>query len=82
MEYLTHSLIEKSESIEIVQKIKAEKYAWQDGKKTAGSHAAKIKHNCQLDKKSKISMKKSINNVNVVIGIVAYKFSLGTYLRN
>ena len=31
------------------QKLKAEKSSWQDGKKTAGSQAAEIKHNNQLD---------------------------------
>ena len=55
MEYLTHSLFEKSDALEMVKKLKAEKYFWQDGKKTAGSHAAKIKQNFQLDKNSKIS---------------------------
>ncbi len=54
MEYLIHQLIEKSESLEIVEKLKAEKSNWQDGKRTAGSHAAKIKNNFQLDKNSKI----------------------------
>ena len=55
MEYLTHSLIDKSEALEITQKLKAENAAWQDGKRTAGSLAAKIKNNFQLDKSSKIS---------------------------
>ncbi len=55
MEYLTHSLIDNSEAIEIVKKLKAEKSSWQDGKKTAGSHAAKIKNNFQLDKRSRTS---------------------------
>jgi len=55
MEYLIHSLIEKSDALEIVQKLKDEKESWQDGKKTAGSLAAKIKNNFQLDKKSRIS---------------------------
>ena len=55
MEYLTHSLIDKSEAFEIVKKLKAEKSSWQDGKKTAGSHAAKIKNNFQLDKRSRTS---------------------------
>ena len=55
MEYLTHSLIDKSEALEITQKLKAENTAWQDGKRTAGSLAAKIKNNFQLDKSSKIS---------------------------
>ena len=56
MEYLTHSLIGKQEALEIVQKLKVEKASWQDGKRTAGSHAAGIKNNQQLDKKSKLSI--------------------------
>ena len=56
MEYITHSLIDESDSLDIVQKLKAEKSSWQDGKKTAGSHAAEIKNNFQLDKGSKISI--------------------------
>ena len=71
MEYLTHSLLEESDSIEIVQKLKDEESSWQDGKKTAGSHAAKIKSNFQLDRKSKLSLEiqdfiinKIISNLN------------------
>ena len=67
MEYLTHSLINKSEAIKIVQKLKEEKSAWQDGKKTAGSHAAKVKQNFQLDKKSKLSIELQDNIVNKII---------------
>ena len=55
MEYLTHSLIEKSEALEIVKKLKNKTSSWKDGKKTAGRLAAKIKYNFQLDKESKIS---------------------------
>ena len=32
MEYLTHSLIDESEALQIVNKLKAEKSSWQDGK--------------------------------------------------
>ena len=67
MEYLIHSLIEKSDALEIVQKLKSEKYSWQDGKKTAGSHAAKIKQNHQLDKLSKISKELQEHIVNKII---------------
>ena len=56
MEYLTHPLINKSEALQITQKLREESYSWQDGKKTAGSHAAKIKNNFQLDRNSKISI--------------------------
>jgi len=55
MEYLTHSLIDKSEALQITEKLKRENSLWEDGKKTAGSLAAKIKNNFQLDKNSKLS---------------------------
>tara|TARA_Y100001968_G_C19354632_1_gene716510 strand:+ start:179 stop:844 length:666 start_codon:yes stop_codon:yes gene_type:complete len=55
MEYLTHSLLNKSEALEIAQRLKEESSDWEDGKKTAGSHAVKIKNNFQLNKNSKLS---------------------------
>ena len=55
MEYLIHSLFSKSESDKIAQSLKSETSSWQDGKKTAGSLAAQIKNNFQLDKGSKVS---------------------------
>ena len=67
MEYLTHSLIGKSEALQIVKKLRAEKLSWQDGKKTAGSHAAEIKSNFQLDKNSKSSMELRDMIVNKII---------------
>ena len=67
MEYLTHSLLEESDAIKIVQKLKAEESSWQDGKKTAGSHAAKIKSNFQLDRKSKISLEIQDLIINKII---------------
>ena len=67
MEYLTHSLLKKSEALDIVKKLKAEKLSWQDGKKTAGSHAAKIKQNFQLDKNSEISIEIKDFVINKII---------------
>ena len=67
MEYLTHSLIDQSEALQIVNKIKSDKSSWQDGKKTAGSHAAKIKSNFQLDKNSNLSIKLSDIIVDKII---------------
>ena len=55
MEYLIHSLLDKSEALEINRRLKTETSNWQDGKKTAGRLAAKIKNNFQLDKGSKVS---------------------------
>ena len=67
MEYLTHSLLEESDAMEIVQKLKAEESSWKDGKKTAGSHAAKIKSNFQLDRNSKISLEIQDLIINKII---------------
>tara|TARA_B100000965_G_scaffold136699_1_gene113731 strand:+ start:297 stop:962 length:666 start_codon:yes stop_codon:yes gene_type:complete len=67
MEYLTHPLLERTDANEIIQKLKTEKSAWQDGKKTAGSQAAKLKQNFQLDKKSSISIEIQEIIINKVI---------------
>ena len=67
MEYLTHPLIDKKDAFQIVKTLKAEKSSWHDGKKTAGSHAAKIKNNFQLDKNSKKSIELRDIIVNKII---------------
>ena len=57
MNYLTHQLL-KSEELQILKtKLENENLPWEDGKKTAGSHASNIKNNLQLDKNSEISKK-------------------------
>ena len=67
MEYLTHSLIDQSEALQIIKKLNADKSFWQDGKRTAGAHAAKIKSNFQLDKNSKLSIELRDIIVNKII---------------
>tara|TARA_Y100001968_G_scaffold83219_1_gene74326 strand:- start:200 stop:865 length:666 start_codon:yes stop_codon:yes gene_type:complete len=67
MEYLTHSLIDKSDALQIVKKLKAEKSSWEDGKKTAGTYAAKIKNNFQLDKTSPLSIELKDTIINQII---------------
>ena len=67
MEYLIHPLVGYSDAIEIVKKLKDEKSSWQDGKKTAGSHAAKIKNNFQLDRTSTIAIELREIIVNKII---------------
>ena len=37
--------------------IKKQDQLWQDGKKTAGTHAAKVKNNLQIDKNTEVSRK-------------------------
>ena len=57
MNYLTHQLL-NTEEINFISK-ELEKYSqdWEDGKKTAGTYASKVKNNMQLNRESEISKK-------------------------
>ena len=55
MNYLTCPLL-NDEEIKIIQsKLNENNDQWEDGKKTAGSHAAQVKNNLQLSRNSEIS---------------------------
>ena len=57
MNYLTHKLLD-SEELEILRKnLEKESLLWEDGKLTAGKHAAKEKNNLQLRRDSDLSIK-------------------------
>ena len=57
MNYLTHELL-NSEELEILRKnFDKEELFWEDGKQTAGKHAAKVKKNLQLRRDSDLSIK-------------------------
>ena len=57
MNYLTCPLL-KDEEIKILKtNIDSNNNSWEDGKKTAGSFASKVKNNLQLDRNSSISKK-------------------------
>ncbi len=49
---LTQLLLDASESKNLLEQLLANKNSWLDGKKTAGSHAAGLKNNLQLDRNS------------------------------
>ena len=57
MNYLTHQLLNPQEIKLVKENIFQKNLPWEDGKKTAGNHAAKVKNNLQLDKSSNISRK-------------------------
>ena len=70
MNYLTHQLLNPEEINLLKKNLFLRDIPWEDGKKTAGNHAAKVKDNLQLDKNSNISKKyteliekKMLNNV-------------------
>ena len=57
MNYLTHQLLNPQEVNLIKENLILEDLPWEDGKKTAGKHAAKVKNNLQLDRSSNVSKK-------------------------
>ena len=70
MNYLTHQLLNPKEIELINAALNQPELPWEDGKKTAGNHAAKVKNNRQLDRGSLISKKyagiiekKILNNI-------------------
>ena len=57
MNYLTHQIL-NSDELEILKKnLEKEDLFWEDGKQTAGKHAADVKNNLQLKRDSNISKK-------------------------
>ena len=56
MNYLTHPLL-NFEELEILRKNLGKELFWEDGKQTAGKHAAKVKNNLQLRRDSDLSIK-------------------------
>ena len=57
MNYLTHQLLNPKELNLLKDNLFLKNLPWEDGKKTAGNHAAKVKNNLQLDRSSNISKK-------------------------
>ena len=55
MNYLTHQLLNPQEINLLKKNLTSQDISWEDGKKTAGNHAAKVKDNLQLDRSSNIS---------------------------
>ena len=57
MNYLNHQLLNFKELDLLQTNIEKKDLQWEDGKKTAGEHAAKLKNNLQLDRESETSKK-------------------------
>ena len=57
MNYLTSQLLIHEELETINKNLKNQKELWEDGKKTAGSYASKVKNNLQLNRNSELSKK-------------------------
>ena len=59
MNYLTQKLLNSDELKILKKNLDKEKLFWEDGKQTAGKHAAKVKNNLQLRRDSDLSIKLS-----------------------
>ena len=59
MNYLTSQLLIQEEIEALIKNLKKENAFWEDGKKTAGSHASIVKNNLQFNRESEISKKLS-----------------------
>ena len=57
MNYLTHQLLNTEETKFISTELEKYRQDWEDGKKTAGTYASKVKNNMQLNRESEISKK-------------------------
>ena len=57
MNYLTSQLLINEELETINKNLKIQEDLWEDGKKTAGSYASKVKNNLQLNRNSELSKK-------------------------
>ena len=59
MNFLTNQLLIQEEIEVLIKNLNKENTPWEDGKKTAGSHASMVKNNLQLNRESEISKKLS-----------------------
>ena len=59
MNYLTHQLLIQEEIKFLIKNLNKKNNNWEDGKKTAGSQASRVKSNLQLDRDSETSKKLS-----------------------
>ena len=59
MNYLTLQLLNEEEIEILIKTVNDQNNLWEDGKKTAGSHASKVKYNLQLNRNSEVSKKYS-----------------------
>ena len=67
MNYLTHQLLNPEELNFLKLNLDIKNLPWEDGKKTAGNHAKKVKNNLQLNRKADISRKLSMLIKNKIL---------------
>jgi len=82
MNYLTNQLLNSEELKIIRENLSKEELFWEDGKKTAGEHAAKVKNNLQLKRKSDTSKKLSLKIKQKILNNALVKsFTLAKHIH-
>ena len=82
MNYLTHQLLNAEEINSIVKELEQENQGWEDGKKTAGSHASIVKNNLQLKRKSDTSIKlSSLVKQKILNNALVKSFTLAKHIH-
>ena len=77
MNYLIHQLLKTEEINLIKKKLEKNTQDWEDGKKTAGSHASMVKNNLQLNRNSELSQKNTqLLNKKILSSQLIKSFSL------
>ena len=77
MNYLLHQLLNTEEINLIKKELEKCTQDWEDGKKTAGSHASMVKNNLQLNRNSEASKKNSqLINQKIISNQLIKSFSL------
>ena len=77
MNYLTQQLLNAEEINLIKNDLGKEKENWEDGKKTAGSHATLVKNNLQLNRNSEVSKKYAqLINKKILSNLLIKSFSI------
>ena len=66
MDFLSHELLNSNTARILREELLRENNSWEDGKSSAGSHAAIVKNNMQLDKKCKVAEENSRKIINLI----------------
>jgi len=75
MDYLVHTLLQPSKGKHLVETLTKDRSSWENGKRTAGEQASKVKNNLQLNKKSSTA----VENSNYVSSLITTDALIKSY---
>ncbi len=82
MNYLTHQLLNPQEIEQLMLNLDKNNSLWEDGKKTAGTYAAKVKNNLQINRASDFSKRfSSLISKKITFDSLLKSFALPKYIH-